>query len=71
MQNKTIPLFAGSASALGAQNVPVGRDRFEVQLKNTIQIPPEAYNIELELRQASLWWTVLNVKTGVNDKFKF
>lgn len=71
MQNKTIPLFAGSATELGAQNVPVGRDRFSVQLKKSIQIPPEAYNITLELRQATLWWTVLNIKAGVNDKFKF
>jgi hypothetical protein len=71
MQNKTIPLFAGSAPELGAQNVPVGRDRFSVQLKREIQIPPEAYNITLELRQATLWWTVLNVEAGVNDAFRF
>ena len=71
MQNKTIPLFAGSATELGAENVPVGRDRFSVQLKKTIQIPPEAYNITLELRQATLWWSVLNIKAGVNDAFRF
>ena len=38
MQNKTIPLFAGSATELGAQNVTLGRDRFSVQLKKSIQM---------------------------------
>lgn len=71
MQNKTVPIFAGSSDALGAQNVSVGRDKFTVQLKKTILFPPEAYNIRLELRQATIWWTANNIETGVNDSFRF
>lgn len=71
MQNKTLPLFVGSAAELGATNVSAGRDRFDVQFKNSVYFPPEARNITLEVRNATIWWTVLNVEAGVNDAFRF
>ena len=71
MQNRTIPLFVGSADALGAINVSPGRDRFDVQFKHQVIFPPEAKNITLEVNSATIWWTVLNIKAGENDAFRF
>ncbi len=71
MQNRTIPLFVGSAAELGAINVTPGRDRFDVQFKSSVYFPTEARNITLEVNAATIWWTVLNVTAGVNDAFRF
>lgn len=70
MQNKTIPLFVSADPTLGAINLTQGNDRFSVQFKRTIIIPPHAQNITLECNQANIWWTVLNVEQGVNDLFR-
>lgn len=70
MQNVSIPLFVSSDSSLGAFNVSPGKDRFDIQFKNTIEIPNDAKNMTLELTQATVFWTVLNIKAGINDAFR-
>lgn len=70
IHNKTIPLFVSSDPVLGAINTTAGGDRFQVQFKNTIEFPPEAENISLEVVQSTIWWTVLNITLGVNDLFQ-
>lgn len=69
MQNVSIPLFVSSDPALGATNVNQGVSRFDVQFKNSIEIPHDAENLTLQLTQATIFWTVLNVIEGVNDLF--
>ena len=71
MQNRSIPFFVGSSDDLGATEVTAGRDSFNVQFKNPLNIPENAENITLELHTATIWWTVLNIKAGINDKFRF
>lgn len=70
MQNKSIPIFVSADPALGAFNVSPGNDRFTVQFKNQLEIHPDARQITLEVVSAEIWWTVLNVKLGINDQFK-
>lgn len=70
MQDKNIPLFVSADPDLGAFNITSGNDRFSVQFKRTIEIPITAHNITLELHSAEIWWTVLNIKLGINDQFQ-
>lgn len=71
MQNKSFPLFVSSDTALGAFNVTSGIDRFDVQFKNTIDIPDTAKNITLQLTQATVFWTVLNISVEkANNLFR-
>ncbi len=71
MQNKTAPLFVSSDTALGAFNVTSGIDRFDVQFKNTLDIPLTAKNITLQLTQATVPWTVLNISVEkANNLFR-
>ena len=69
MQNVSIPLFVSSDPLLGAFNINAGVSRFDVQFKNSIEIPDDAQNITLQLTQSTVFWTVLNVKAGINDLF--
>lgn len=61
MQNKSISLFVSSDAQLGAFNITSGNNRFDIQFKNTIEIPHRAKNLTLQLTQATIWWTVLNI----------
>lgn len=70
MQNRTLPMFVSSDPLLGAFNVTPGGDRFTLQFKDTLELPPESHNISLEIVQGSVWWTVFNVKLGINDAFR-
>lgn len=70
MHNVSSPLFVSSNPDLGAFNINTGISRFSVQFKNTIEIPPDAQNITLELLQSTIFWTVINIKEGINDLFK-
>lgn len=71
MQNKTTALFVSSDTALGAFNVTSGIDRFDIQFKNTLDIPLTAKNITLQLTQATIFWTVLNISVEkANNLFR-
>lgn len=70
ISNKMIPIFVSADPALGAFNLTPGNDRFSVQFKKQINIPPEAQNITLECNQATIWWTVLNIEENINDQFQ-
>lgn len=70
MQDKNIPLFVSANPNLGAFNVTSGNDRFSIQFKRPIIIPDDDRNITLELHSGEIWWTVLNIKLGINDAFR-
>jgi len=70
MQNKQVPLFVSADPELGSINLTAGNDRFSVQFKNTLTFPPECQNMTIECNQATVWWTVVNIETGINDLFQ-
>ena len=70
MQKKSLPIFVDSSEATGAFNVTPGRDRFSIQFKNTIEIPPRVQNVTLGVVSSTIWWTVKNI-TSANNQFRF
>lgn len=70
MQKKSIPIFVSSDAAAGAFNISPGIDRFSIQFKNTLEIPPEAANVTLGVVSSTIWWTVKNI-TSANNQFRF
>jgi hypothetical protein len=51
----------------GAINVSSDGSVFEVNFQEPITIPKEAINTQIIVEEASVWWTVPNIITGVND----
>jgi hypothetical protein len=41
-----------------------------MNLKSSLSFPPNAKNITVEVVQANIWWSVVNIKEGVNDEFR-
>jgi hypothetical protein len=69
-QRISVPLFISSDPALGAINISNGGDRWDNTFKNSLIFPDTALNITIEAVQASVWWTVRNIKFGINDRFR-
>jgi hypothetical protein len=63
-----INLLVTSDPASGAINVSPDGSSFEIQLENAIKIPDEAINATISVEEATVWWSIPNVVTGVNDK---
>jgi hypothetical protein len=61
-------ILASSDPSAGAINVSSNGDRFEIQLQDALQIPPEAINVQIVIEEATVWWTVPNIIAGENDK---
>jgi hypothetical protein len=53
----------------GAVNRSADGSAFEIQLDEAIQIPKEALNVQVSVEEATVWWTVPNIITGINDTF--
>jgi len=43
---------------------------FSVDLEDPILVPKGAQHVTIEQQQSSVWWSVINIKTGVNDTFR-
>ena len=69
LQNKRVPLFVSADPALGAldTNSP-DNNSFSVQYKKAISIPSHAWDISIELVQAQIWWTAVNIHDLEPDK---
>ena len=52
----------------GATNVSADGSYFEIQLQDGLSIPQDALNINVSVEEATIWWVVPNIITGVNDK---
>ena len=51
-----------------ASNISADGSRFEVQLDESLRVPDDAINCNISMESASVWWSVSNIITGVNDK---
>lgn len=63
-----ISMIFSSDPSQGARNTRLGGDYFEIKLEDGLYIPSDAKNVNLSVQEASVWWTVPNILTGVNDK---
>jgi len=61
-------MILSSDTATGATNVSADGSEFDVQLNEAIKIPDDALNCSLSVESATVWWSVANITTGVNDK---
>ena len=65
-----INLIVSSDPASGAFNRSVDGSSFEISLEQGgLRIPSDALNCNLSVEESSIWWTILNILPGVNDKF--
>lgn len=55
-------------SSRGASNVSAAKDAFTVTLQPPLHLPRSAYNVYVQVTNASVWNTSPNIITGVNDK---
>lgn len=69
MVRKEISLLVTSDPSQGAVNVSPDGSRFSVQFDDPLTIPKEAVNVQVEVPEALVWWTVPNIITGQNDTF--
>lgn len=69
MSNRSEPFFISADPELTI-TTSAGADQCTVQFKKEMIFPPTAQNITLECNNATIWWTVLNIKTGINDQFQ-
>ena len=68
MSKGEINLIVSSDPTQGAFNRSADGSYFEIKLEdNGIQIPKDATQCYLSVEEATVWWTVPNVITGVND----
>ena len=63
-----INLVVTSSANAGASNRSPDGSYFEVYLNEAIEVPKEAMACTLSVQAATVWWTVPNIITGVNDK---
>jgi len=61
-------LLVSSDPLAGAVNVSADGSQFAVQLEDGLNIPNNAMNCTIEVQEATIWWTVPNIITGINDK---
>lgn len=64
-----IPLVVDSSPSQGALNITSDGSSFEINLDTPITIPKDAKQCYLQTTQATVWWVIPNIVTGVNDKF--
>jgi hypothetical protein len=64
-----IPLLLDSDPANGASNVTSDGSRFLVNLDDPIEIPSDAKSCLISVQESTIWNTIPNILTGVNDKF--
>ena len=69
MQSVESQLIVSSNPVNGALNRTADGSSFEIQLKPELYIPAEAQNISITMEEATIWWSVANIETGVNDRF--
>lgn len=64
-----IPIIVSSDVAEGAQNKSADGSSFEVNLEDPIRIPTNASSVDIIVQEATIWWVIPNIITGVNDTF--
>jgi len=69
MVPEEISLLVSSDPTQGAINRTSDGSQFEVQLDESIEIPKDALNVNVSVEEATVWWVVPNIITGINDTF--
>lgn len=62
-----INLLVSSDTSNGALNKSNDGSQFEIQIEDALQIPADALNITVSVDQATVWWVIPNIITGIND----
>lgn len=63
-----INILVSSDPNQGALNVTTYGSRFRIKLEQPIEIPETALNVTLCVEESTVWWTVPNILTGLNDR---
>jgi hypothetical protein len=69
MVPQEINMVATSNPTRGATNISSDGSRFDMNLETPIEIPRNAVNVTVQCDESTIWWTVPNIITGVNDTF--
>lgn len=65
---KEFSMIISSDTDNGAINKSSDGSRFEIQLENGLEIPKGAHNITVQVENATIWNSVPNIITNVNDQ---
>ena len=68
LQETEISLILNSDPASGSTRQSADGSQFEVDLLSSMRLPKEGLNCTISLEQASVWWVMPNIVSGVNDK---
>ena len=63
-----ISMIVSSDPSQGATNTSPDGSYFEIQLQDGLMLPKDALNINIAVEESTIWWSVPNIITGVNDK---
>lgn len=69
MVKHEIPIIVDSSIAAGALNKSADGSSFEINLEDAIQLPKTATSATVQVQEATVWWVIPNITTGVNDAF--
>ncbi len=64
-----IPIIISSDVNAGAQNKSADGSTFEIILEDAIDIPAQAKSCIIQVQEATVWWVIPNILTGINDTF--
>lgn len=65
---REINLIVNSNPDTGANPIGTDGSKFSLNLGGAgINVPKNAENITVSVETASIWWTIANIKTGIND----
>jgi len=62
-------MLVSSNPQVGAKNLTSDGSSFQINLQEALAIPVTAKSVSVCMEESTIWWTVSNIKTGVNDKF--
>ena len=68
---KEVNILASSDPANGALNLSADLSSFDVNFSTPLRIPATAKNVLIRAEQNTIWNTVLNINTGINDTLFF
>jgi len=63
-----ITMIVSSDPKAGAVNRSSDGSYFEINLEDGLHVPKEALNVNVEVEDSTVWWTVPNIITGENDR---
>lgn len=69
MTRYEIPLLVSSDPSQGAENLVDNGSTFEISLNYPLDIPERAKNCYIVCPETTIWWSIPNIETGVNDDF--